>query len=72
MADQNNLPLRAIIHEEGGGYWAEVPELPGCYTQADTLDELLGNLREAVSLYSTDTSVPSKPNLRLGLLEIAA
>ena len=40
--------IRAIIHEEGGGYWAEVPSLPGCFTQGDTLDETVSNLWEAI------------------------
>lgn len=45
-----------IVHEEGGGYWAEVPALPGCYTEADTLDELKANLREAIDLYLEDSA----------------
>ncbi len=41
----------AIVHEaEEGGYWAEVPALPGCYTQAESLDELKVNLKEVVEL----------------------
>jgi predicted RNase H-like HicB family nuclease len=41
--------LKAIIHEaEEGGYWAEVPALPGCFTQGDTVEEVTSNLREAV------------------------
>lgn len=39
-----------VIHEEPeGGYWAEVPALPGCYTQGDTMPELLDNVREAIA-----------------------
>lgn len=45
-----------IVHEEDGGYWAEVPALPGCYTEADTLDELKENLREAIDLYLEDSA----------------
>ena len=38
-----------IIHEEtNGGYWAEVPAIPGCATQGDTLDELQANIKEAI------------------------
>jgi predicted RNase H-like HicB family nuclease len=38
-----------VIHEEPeGGYWAEVPALPGCYSQGETVDELLANIREAI------------------------
>lgn len=41
--------LKAIIHEaEEGGFWAEVPALPGCVTQGETREEIEANLREAV------------------------
>ena len=44
-----------IVHSaEEGGYWAEVPDLPGCATEGDTLDELAANVREAISLYLKD------------------
>lgn len=39
------------IHKEGRGYWAEGVELPGCSTQADSLDELRKNMAEALNLY---------------------
>jgi predicted RNase H-like HicB family nuclease len=43
------MKVKAIIHEaEEGGYWAEVPAIPGCATQGDTMEELLANLPEAV------------------------
>ncbi|NJR43885.1 MAG: type II toxin-antitoxin system HicB family antitoxin [Akkermansiaceae bacterium] len=43
------MKLRAIIHQaEEGGFWAEVPALPGCFTEGDTRAELEANLREAV------------------------
>ena len=39
-----------VIHEEPeGGYWAEVPALPGCYSQGETIDELMENVREAIT-----------------------
>ena len=39
-----------VIHEEPeGGFWAEVPALPGCYSQGETMDELMENIREAIS-----------------------
>ncbi|MCY4363270.1 MAG: type II toxin-antitoxin system HicB family antitoxin [Gammaproteobacteria bacterium] len=38
-----------IIHAaEEGGYWAEVPSIPGCVTQGDTITELTTNIKEAV------------------------
>ncbi len=43
------MKLKVIVHEaEEGGYWAEVPAIPGCATQGDTFEELLQNLYEAV------------------------
>lgn len=43
------MKLKVIVHEaEEGGYWAEVPAIPGCATQGETLDELLENVHEAV------------------------
>ena len=43
------MKLKVIVHEaEEGGYWAEVPSIPGCATQGETFEELLANLYEAV------------------------
>jgi len=43
------MRLKVVVHEaEEGGYWAEVPAIPGCATHGETWDELLMNLREAV------------------------
>ena len=39
-----------VIHEDPeGGFWAEVPALPGCYSQGETMDELMENVREAIA-----------------------
>ena len=43
------MKLKVIVHSaEEGGYWAEVPAIPGCATQGESFDELLRNLYEAV------------------------
>ena len=43
------MKIKVVVHEaEEGGYWAEVPAIPGCATQGDTFEELLQNLYEAV------------------------
>ena len=43
------MKVKVIVHEaEEGGYWAEVPSIPGCATQGDTYEELEANLREAI------------------------
>ncbi|MDE0107525.1 MAG: type II toxin-antitoxin system HicB family antitoxin [Bryobacterales bacterium] len=43
------MKLKVVIREsEEGGFWAEVPAIPGCATQGDTFEELLSNIYEAV------------------------
>lgn len=43
------MKLHILVHQaEEGGYWAEVPSIPGCVTQGDNLEVLLENMREAV------------------------
>jgi predicted RNase H-like HicB family nuclease len=49
LVSLRGLRVKVVLHEaEEGGFWAEVPALPGCVTQGETMDELLVNLREAV------------------------
>jgi predicted RNase H-like HicB family nuclease len=43
------MNLKAIVHEaQEGGYWAEVPSIPGCATQGESLEELITNLHDAI------------------------
>ncbi|MGB0564473.1 MAG: type II toxin-antitoxin system HicB family antitoxin [Spirulinaceae cyanobacterium] len=44
------MKINAIIHPaEEGGYWAEVPALPGCITEGETLEEVKQNLQDAIT-----------------------
>ena len=46
------MKLKAVIHKaDEGGFWAEVPALPGCSTQGETLEELTENLKDAITLW---------------------
>ena len=46
------IDYSVIVHEaEEGGYWVEAPALPGCYSQGETLDDALDNVKEAIALY---------------------
>ena len=48
----SRIQVRAVVHSDpSGGYWAEIPDLPGCFTQGDSLDELLDNIVEAVAVH---------------------
>ena len=44
------MKIRAIVHPaEEGSYWAEVPALPGCVTEGDTMEEVMANLQDAIT-----------------------
>lgn len=55
------MKVKVVIHEaEEGGFWAEVPAIPGCASQGDSFDELIVNLREAIEgCLSVDVSTIS-------------
>ncbi len=47
--EYKNVKIKAIIYPaEEGGYWAEVPALPGCITEGDTYEEVIFNLKDAI------------------------
>ena len=49
VLEETLLKIKVVVHEaEEGGYWAEVPAIPGCATQGETFEELLKNLYEAI------------------------
>lgn len=66
------MKIKVVVHEaEEGGYWAEVPAIPGCATQGETMEELLRNLHEAIEgCLSVDIAEP-KPDGKMRVLEIA-
>lgn len=62
------MKIKVIIHDaEEGGFWAEVPGIPGCATQGETFEELLQNLYDAVEgCLSLDVQPPtSDPSQRV-------
>lgn len=67
------MRLKVIIHEaEEGGYWAEVPSIPGCATQGETFEELLKNIYEAVEgCLSVDIKPADPMDTKTRVLEIA-
>jgi predicted RNase H-like HicB family nuclease len=43
------MTIKVIVHQaDEGGFWAEVPAIPGCASQGDSMEELIENLREAI------------------------
>ncbi len=61
----NNVKLKVVVHTaEEGGFWAEVPAIPGCVSQGDSYEELLDNIHEAIegclSVDISETSISEK------------
>jgi predicted RNase H-like HicB family nuclease len=66
------MKIKIVVHEaEEGGFWAEVPAIPGCATEGETMDELMRNLHEAIEgCLSVDVAEP-KHGGKEHILEIA-
>ncbi|MBX6311590.1 MAG: type II toxin-antitoxin system HicB family antitoxin [Isosphaeraceae bacterium] len=58
------LPVTVVIHKsKQGGYWAQVPAMPGCYSQEETLEELKANIGEAIEgWWASMTERPIEPD----------
>ena len=66
------MKIKVIIHEaEEGGYWAEVPAIPGCATEGETFEELLQNLYEAIEGRLSVDIESIETNERDKIMEIA-
>ncbi len=63
------MKVKVVVHDaEEGGYWAEVPALPGCVTEGDSFEELLHNLYDAVEGWlaaEEDAHEPTEPGRTL-------
>ena len=65
------MKIKAIIHPaEEGGYWAEVPALPGCITEGDSMDEVINNLQDAIQGWFEVANESQKPDSTSRLIEI--
>jgi predicted RNase H-like HicB family nuclease len=66
-----------IFHKaEEGGYWGEVPALPGCFSQGETIEETMDNIKEAIELHLKDlkeeNAIPEDKDFVIGRVEIPA
>jgi predicted RNase H-like HicB family nuclease len=62
-----------VIHEDAErGFWAEVPALPGCYSQGDSIAELMDNVREAIAgVLEVMKEQGSQPESNIQILDVA-
>jgi predicted RNase H-like HicB family nuclease len=66
----------AIIEKDMDGYFALCPELQGCYTQGQTYEEVLENIRDAIRLHIEDRiengeEIPQAESVSLTMMEVA-
>lgn len=66
------MKIKVIVHDaEEGGFWGEVPALPGCVSQGESVDELLANLHEAIEGYLSVDIEPASAQAGERVLELA-
>jgi predicted RNase H-like HicB family nuclease len=69
-----NFPI--VIEHDKDGYFAFCPELQGCYTQGNTYEESLENIKDAIKLHiedrqATREKVPRKESISVAMVEVA-
>ena len=65
-----------VIERDRDGYFAFCPELQGCYTQGDTYEEVLENIKDAIHLHIEDRiesgeEIPQAESVSLTMMEVA-
>jgi len=66
------MNVKVVVHEATeGGFWAEVPSLPGCASQGETMEELIANIREAIAGWLEADSAPREMGEGDRILELA-
>ena len=72
------MEYTVIFHQaEEGGYWAEVPALPGCYSQGESIEETVKNTREAIeahieALKEEGQKIPEEGEFVIGKIKVAS
>ena len=71
-----NLILPIIVEADSDGYFVSCPSLQGCYSQGDTYEEAVDNIKDAIRLHIEDRlangeEVPEKASVSLSTVEVA-
>ena len=72
----NTYKFSVVIEKDIDGYFAFCPELQGCYTQGDSYEEVLENIKDAIRLHIEDRiesgeDIPQSESVSLTLMEVA-
>jgi len=71
-----HLTLPVIVENDQDGYFVTCPALQGCYTQGDTYEEAIANIKDAIRLHVEDRlaagdEIPEPASVSLSTVEIA-
>jgi predicted RNase H-like HicB family nuclease len=71
-----NLTLPIIVEGDSDGYFVSCPTLQGCYSQGDTYEEAVENIRDAIRLHIDDRiangeDIPEQVSVSLSTVEVA-
>ena len=71
-----NLTLPIVIEADDDGYFVSCPALQGCYSQGDTYEEAIENIKDAIRLHIEDRvangeEVPERVSVSLSTVEVA-
>jgi len=72
------MEYTVIVHTaEEGGYWVEVPAMPGCFSQGETIEAALVNIRGAIELHMESLKedgqdIPQDSGFVIGRVEVTA
>ncbi len=71
-----NYRFSVVIEHDKEGYFAFCPELQGCYTQGESYEEVLENIKDAIRLHAEDRmksgeELPHVDSISLTSLEVA-
>ncbi len=72
----NNYHLSIVVEQDDDGYFVFCPELQGCYSQGNTYEEVLKNIKDAIKLHIEDRianqeALPKIKSLSLSTVEVA-
>jgi len=72
----NAYKFSVVVEKDINGYFALCPELQGCYTQGDTYEEVLANIKDAIHLHIEDRlengeEIPQPESVSLTMMEVA-
>lgn len=65
------MKIKAVVHEvEEGGFWAEVPTIPGCATEGETIEEVMKNLPQVIEACLSGSIAPSRRDTSERVVEL--